>query len=132
MSVLESSNDVEEPTAPSGNRIERGERAESANRLSQVLGESVQSLEHGLIESDERMSNLLRDFRQSTYDRMKGILDDLTKQINSRESSQNRSLEELRGRSIERNALAGFFTKLALRVRGEFAVLGNSDGDPKP
>jgi hypothetical protein len=115
-------------------RIERGERTESANRLSQVLSESVQSLEHGLIESDERMTNLLRDFRQSNFDRLKGILDDLTKLINTMESSQNRSLAELRERSIDRYALAGLLTELALRVRGEFGVTGpgESDGDPKP
>lgn len=115
-------------------RIERGERTESANRLSQVLSESVKSLEHSLIESDERISNLLRDFRQSTFDRMKGILDDLTKQINTLENSQNRSLAKLRERSIDRYALAGLLTELALRVRGEFGAtgLGESDGDPKP
>lgn len=115
-------------------RLERGERAESANRLSQALTDSVKSLEQGLMESDDRMSNIVQELRQSTLDRIKGVLDDLTKQISKMETSQNRSIEELRSRSIDRFALASLLTELALRVRGEFGMtgLGQSDGDPKP
>jgi len=115
-------------------RTERGERTESDNRLSQVLTDSVKSLERNLMESDEQMSNVLRELRQATFDRIKDILDDLTKQISTIESSQNRSIEELRGRGIDRFALASLFTEVALRVRGEFGVmgLGESDGSPKP
>lgn len=114
--------------------LERGERTESANRLSQALTDSIKLLERGLTESEERMSNTLRELRQSTFDRIKGVLDDLTKQIGNMESSQNRSIEELRSRSIDRLALASLLTELALRVRGEFGMtgLGESDGDPKP
>jgi len=115
-------------------RTERTERAESVNQLSEALTDSVKSLERSLAESDDRMSNVLRELRQSTFDYIKGVLDDLTNQISTMESSQNRSLEELRGRSIDRLALASLLTELALRVRGEFGVagLGKSDGSPKP
>ena len=115
-------------------RTERGERTESANRLSETLADSVKSLERRLMESDERMSNGLRELRQSTLDRIKAIVDDLTGQISTMESSQNRHIEELRGRSIDRFALASLLTELALRVRGEFDVtgLGESDAGPKP
>jgi hypothetical protein len=80
------------------------------------------------------MSNVLRELRQSTFDRIKGVQDDLTNQISTMESSHNRSIEELRGRSIDRLALATLLTELSLRVRGEFGVtgLGKSDGSPKP
>jgi len=121
-------NDLEERL-----RTERGERTESANRLSHTLADSVKSLERRLAESDERTSNVLRELRQSTFDRFKGALDELTEQISTMESSQNRHIEELRGRSIDRFAFAGLLTELALRLRGEFGVrgLGESDGGPK-
>jgi seryl-tRNA synthetase len=115
-------------------QTERGERTESVNHLSQALTDSVKSLERGLLESDDRMSNVLRELRQSTFDRIKGVQDDLTNQIITMESSHNRSIEELRGRSIDRLALATLLTEFSLRVRGEFGVtgLGKSDGSPKP
>jgi DNA anti-recombination protein RmuC len=115
-------------------RTERGERTESLNRLSQTLTDSVKSLERRLIDSDERMSNSLRELRHSTFDRMKCIVDDLTGQISAMEGSQNRHIEELRGRSIDRFAFAGLLTELALRLRGEFTLTGleESDGGPKP
>jgi hypothetical protein len=115
-------------------RLERGERTTSTNRLSQVFNDSIKLLERGITESDERMSNVLRELRQSTFDRIKRVVDELTKQISNMESSQNRSIEELRGRSIDRFALASLLTELALRVRGEFGAtgLGESDGGSKP
>jgi hypothetical protein len=115
-------------------RTERGERSEALNRLSQTLADSVKSLERRLMDSDERMSSGLRELRQSTFDRIKGIVDDLAGQIAALEGSQNRQIEELRGRSLDRFALAGLLTELALRLRGEFALTGlkESDGGPKP
>lgn len=115
-------------------RIERGERAELDTRLSRTLADSMKSLERRLIESDERVANTLRDLRQTTFDRMKGVLDDLSEQVRILEASQNRHLEELRNRSLDRLEFASLLTELALRVRGEFAAngLGGSDGGPKP
>jgi len=99
-------------------RTECGERNDSCNRLSQALADAVQSLERRLAESEERTAGALREFRESTYHRIEGVLDDLTQQMGSMDSSQNRRLEELRTRSIERSALAGLLSELALRVRG--------------
>jgi uncharacterized protein YicC (UPF0701 family) len=115
-------------------RTERGERSESDNRVSQALTDSVKSLERRLAECDERMSNNLRELRQSTFDRIKGILDDLTAQIKTMEDSQNRHIEEIRGRSFDRFAFASLLTEMAMRIRGEFGVagLGESDGRSKP
>jgi hypothetical protein len=80
------------------------------------------------------MSNVLRELREATFDRIKGVLDDLTEQISTMEGSQTRRIEELRGRSIDRVAFASLLQELALRVQGEFRVtgLGESDGDSKP
>jgi DNA repair exonuclease SbcCD ATPase subunit len=113
-------------------RTERSERTESGTRLSQALADSMKSLERRLTESDERMANALRELRQATFDRIKSVLDDLAEQIGKLEASQNRHLEEVRDRSIDRFEFAGLLTELALRVRGEFGVdgLGESDGDP--
>jgi uncharacterized protein YicC (UPF0701 family) len=115
-------------------RTERDERATSADRLSQTLSNSVKSLENRLTESDERTSNTLRELRQLTFDRMKSLVDDFATQVNTMQSSQNRHLEELRGRSIDRFAFASLLTELALRVQGEMAVPGleASDGNPRP
>jgi hypothetical protein len=115
-------------------RIERGERTESAARLSQSLADSIKSLERRLTESDERMANGLREFRQATFERIKSVLDDLTERISKLEASQNRHLEELRDRSIDRFEFAGLLTELGLRVRGELVMNGlvESDGDPNP
>jgi uncharacterized protein YicC (UPF0701 family) len=115
-------------------RTERDERATSADRLSQALANSVKSLENRLTESDERTSNALRELRQLTFDRMKSLVDDFATQVNTMQSSQNRHLEELRGRSIDRFAFANLLTELALRVQGELAVpgLGEPDANPKP
>ena len=115
-------------------QTERCERTESVNRLSQALTDSIKSLGLGLTECDERMANSLGELRQATFDRIKGVLDDLAGQIRTSEESQNRHLENLRGRSIDRFEFAGLLTELSLRVRGEFGVNGlrESDGGPKP
>jgi DNA anti-recombination protein RmuC len=110
-------------------RAERGERTESASRLSQSLADSVKSLERCLTESDERMSNVLSELRQSTFDRIKGVLDDLTAQTSNVEESQNRRIEELRGRSIDRFSFASLLTELALRVQGQFGLIGLGESD---
>jgi hypothetical protein len=115
-------------------RNERGERIESGNRLSQTFADSIKSLERCLSESDARMANGLRELRQATFDRLKGILDDLAQQIITLESTQNRHLEELRDRSLNRFEFAGLLTELGLRLRGELGVHGieDADGGPKP
>jgi hypothetical protein len=115
-------------------QTERCERTESVNRLSQALTDSIKSLGLGLTESDERMANGLRELRQATFDRIKDVLDDLAGQIRTLDASQNRHLEEVRDRSIDRFEFAGLLTELTLRVRGEFGGNGlkESDGGPKP
>jgi uncharacterized protein YicC (UPF0701 family) len=115
-------------------RAETEERTESAARLSQSLADSVKSLERHLAESDERTANSLREFRQSTFEHIKGILDDLTGQIRAIEASQTRHIEEVRGCGVDRLAFASLLTEIAVRVRGELGVtgLGESNGGPKP
>lgn len=115
-------------------RIEQDERNESGARLSQALADSTKSLERRVTESDERMAKYLRDLRQATFDRIKSVLDDLTGQISTLQTLQNRHLEELRTRSVDRFELASLLTEIALRIRGEFGAngLGELDGGPKP
>ena len=115
-------------------RTERDERSASGDRLSQTLALSIKSLENRLTESDERTSTALRELRQLTFDRIKGMVDDFTTQMDTLQNSQNRHLEELRGRSIDRFAFASLLTELAVRVQGELAVPGleEPDGNPKP
>ena len=78
---------------------------------------------------------ILRDLRQATFDRIKGLLDDFTLQISTMENLQNRHLEELRASTIDRFALASLLTEVAMRIRNEFGVIGPGeacDGGPKP
>ena len=115
-------------------RTERDERSASGDRLSQTLAISIKALENRLTESDERTSTVLRELRQLTFDRIKGMVDDFTTEINTMQSCQKRHLEELRGSSIDRFAFASLLTELAVRVRGDLAVPGlrEPDGHPKP
>jgi hypothetical protein len=115
-------------------RMERDERTESGARHSQALTDSMKSLERRLTESDERTAKCLWDLRQATFDRIKGVLDDLAEQIGTLGTLQERHLDELRSRSIDRVDLASLLTEMALRVRGEFGAngLGESNGGPKP
>jgi hypothetical protein len=116
-------------------RIERSERTESADQLSRTLAENFKSMEKCLTQSNDRLSKDLRDVRQVTFDRIKGLLDDFTLQISTMENLQNRHLEELRASTIDRFALASLLTEVAMRIRNEFGVIGpgeSCDGGPKP
>jgi len=114
-------------------RTERDERTESGTRVSQALADSMQSLERRLTESDERTAKYLRDLRQAMFDQIKRVLDDLADRITTLENLQNRHLEDLRHRSVDRFEFASVLTELSTRVRESGANgLGESDGGPKP
>jgi arginyl-tRNA synthetase len=114
-------------------QTERRERTESADQVSRSLADSVKSLEKCLMQSDERQAKDLRELRQLTLDRLKSLLDDLTVQINTRESFHNRQIEELRANAVDRFAFAGLLTEVAVRIRESGAAgLGEaSDGGTK-
>ena len=106
---------------------ERTERTESAARISQDLTDSVKSLEKRLMQAEDRAGRDLREFRQLTFDHLKGLLDDLTQRIGTLQESQNRRIDEMSSTTVDRLAFANLLSELALRIRGEFAVQGMGD-----
>src|SRR5690242_15266009 len=87
-------------------RTERAERTESVNRMSREASDATRELESRLAKTDEQMSRDVRDVRQLLLDRQRALSDELTQCVSRSELIQTRRLEELRGNTVDRVALA--------------------------
>ncbi len=101
---------------------ERTERVEGANRASNEFADALRALEKRLLQSDEQTSKDLRELRQLSLERHRSLWEELAQSIATAEMLQNRRVDELRASAVDRFALAGFLTELALRIRGEVLV----------
>lgn len=108
-------------------KTERAERTESDERVLRELTEVARGLERRLLQSDEQLTKDLRDLRQMMHERHRNLSDELTQCVGKMEIMQTRRLEELRGTSMDRMALASLLAEVALRIRGEFRVPGMED-----
>ncbi len=103
---------------------ERNERTESSERILRELADGMKCIEKRLIQSDEQAAKDLRELRQLTLDRHKSLADELTQALANAEMLQARRLEDLRASAVDRTDLSSLLSEIAMRVRGEFNVLG--------
>jgi hypothetical protein len=106
---------------------ERNERVEATDRLSRDAADSNRSFERRLSQSDEQVSNDMRELRQLLLDRHRALSDELTQCLSKLELLQNRRLDELRGNAVDRVALASLLGEVALRIQGESLVSNVED-----
>lgn len=101
---------------------ERNERVETIDRLSRDSTDSDRALDRRISQSDEQVSNEMRELRQLLLDRQRALSDEMTQCLSKLELLQNRRLEELRGNAVDRVALASLLGEVALRIQGESLV----------
>ena len=101
---------------------ERTERAESVDRVTRELSDSVRLLDRRLRQTDEQTAKELRELSQSMLDRHRSLSDEVTQAMGALGASQNRRVEELRASAVDRFALADLLAEVALRLRGEFRI----------
>jgi hypothetical protein len=106
---------------------ERTERAESVDRVTRELSDSVRLLDRRLRQTDEQTAKELRELSQSMLDRHRSLSDEVTQAMGALGASQNRRVEELRASAVDRFALADLLAEVALRLRGEFRIPEEGD-----
>jgi hypothetical protein len=102
--------------------VERDERAESEERISRELSDSIKSLDRRLRQGDDGVAKDLRELRQLTLDRHLSLSDELRQSLAAAGTLQGRRLEELRTSAVDRFALAELLAELALRIRGDLRI----------
>ena len=106
---------------------ERDERAESEERISRDLSESLKSLDRRLRLAHDGIARDQRELRQFTLERHLSLADEMRYSLAAAGTLQGRRLEELRANAVDRFALADLLAELALRIRGDLRVPGDGN-----
>ncbi len=106
---------------------ERDDRAESQERISRELSDSIKSLDRRQRISDDGAARDLREIRQSTIDRHLSLSEELRQAIAASGLLHGRRLEEVRANALDRFALADLLAELALRIRGDLHIAGEGN-----
>ena len=100
-------------------RNEHEERDEAVKELAQTHKESAKAADKRLSQLDDRLAGAQRDSRQELLDQSKTLRDEIRQSEGSVTAALERSTGELRTEKLDRGALAGLLTEMALRLTGE-------------
>jgi seryl-tRNA synthetase len=124
---LEAHNRLELESLADRLNAERSPRADSEERISRELNNSIKSLDQRLRQTDEQGARDLRELRQLMLDRQRALSDDVRQSLATAGTAHDRRLEELRASAVDRFTLADLFAELSLRMGGEFRIPGEGN-----
>ncbi len=107
-----------------GSRVkaEQDERADGDKEGSRLLAEATKGLDRKLAQLDEQTTRQSRELRQQILDQSNTLRDELRQAKEQLAGSMTRQSDELRVDKVDRAALAGFLSEVAMRLSGELKI----------
>jgi len=106
-------------------KVEQADRADAVKELGLELKTATKTIEKRIATLDEVVSSGNRELRQQLLAQAKALSDDSQKRHQEITAALERRASQLQGDKIDREALAGMLTEVALRLKGEFKMPGN-------
>ena len=110
-------------------RANQQSRAVEERRLSESIGDAAKSTEERMAALNELVGKQYRELRAQLLEQTKAITDDIQRRHADLLAQVERDAAELRDGKADRTALSALFMEVALRLRGESVVPGES-GEP--
>lgn len=95
---------------------EQNARSEAEKDLTDELSKTFKHLEKKMTDMDDQFNNTTRDLRQQILDQSKILSLEIGKKYDETSQALERSAGELREEKVDRIALSGLLTELALRL----------------
>lgn len=106
-------------------KVEQADRADAVKELGHELRTGNKAIEKRIATLDEVVSSGNRELRQSLLAQAKALSDEGQKRHQELTAALDRRAAQLQSDKTDREALAGMFTEVALRLKGEFKMPGN-------
>ena len=111
-------------------RANQQSRAVEERRLSESIGDTAKATEERITALNELVGKQYRELRAQLLEQTKAITDDIQRRHAELLVLVERDAAELREGKADRTALSALFMEVALRLRGESVVPGES-GEPR-
>ncbi len=95
---------------------EQNDRAEGEKRLADELSKAIKLMEKKLTEMDNQFDDVTRELRQQILDQSKTLSEEIGRKYDETSNALDRTAGELREDKVDRSALSGLLTELALRL----------------
>jgi hypothetical protein len=111
-------------------RANQQSRAVEERRLSESIGDTAKATEERIAALNELVGRQYRELRAQLLEQTKAITDDIQRRHADLLALVERDAAELRDGKADRTALSALFIEVALRLRGESVMPGES-GEPR-
>ena len=107
---------------------EQNDRLDAQRGLADELAKSAEQLAKRIGELDDRLSGATRDLRQQILDQSKSLTEEMGARHAQASEALDRTAGELREQKVDRSALSGLLTELALRLSDESLLQSGEEG----
>jgi hypothetical protein len=105
-----------------GLAVEQKEREESVRGSEKLVLDAVKGAERKLAQLDEQLAKAQRELRQQQHEQLSGLREELRATRDQLAQSVSHHVDDLRTEKLDRAALAGYLSEVAMRLTGELPV----------